>query len=257
MGLEHLVAGGAGQDQGRVPGRGQGFPDLAQDGLEALLPPGPPGRGPAAAQQQPEGAAEPAVQVGNEGLDLFRHGPRQLAAGEEHGGRPVPSGPETRRFRAAGLFHVQQGELVGGRGHEAPLHQFLAGGAAEVRHGEIVGAQGLAQSAEGAGVDQPVGLVDAADDGEVVVDLPRVDPGVALVSLEVGALADAVAALAAEAAACLLHGVFPGGKGLDVRGRDEKPGFPGKFLLPPGSERGLLEEAVDGVGRPFPVRGLA
>ena len=157
--------------------------------------------------------------------------------------------------------HVLQGKLVGRGRHVAGLDHGPAAGAADLGHREIVGTDDRALAAEAAAVDHPVGAARPLDDGLAVEDLARQGFRVLLVFPQVDALLDAFQTLALQAAAGLLPGLVFRVAAVGV-GRDNgcqrrhavdhgvHARWPGALQLALGGDGDLLQEPLDGQGRP-------
>ena len=156
----------------------------------------------AAIDHQADAAGDLRGKMGVDALDVPGRRRRQLAAGEERDGAFGAAGltaREGRRLRAA-VRHVAQCEIVMRGGHVAAVDHVAARLEADLAHGEIVGAQRVAQSAQRAAVDHAIGLAQAHDDTDVVVDVAHVALRIGPVVLEVFARLDAFHAAAGEAA---------------------------------------------------------
>ena len=94
----------------------------------------------------------------------------------------------------------------------------LPGVKTKVGHGEILGAEGLALAAEGAAVDEAIGLMDALDDRRIIVDPPGIGFRISAVFRQIDTVADTFQALAVDAAAGLGDRFLPA---------DSRPGSAG------------------------------
>ena len=262
-GGKHPQAGGTG-DHHRGPAQALDLGrELVENGRELVVAAGPVGRDAAAVEQQ----ADPARELGAEQLvgapDRVRGRADELTAGVEEvaAGR----GPRLVAGEAAVLGaaegHVLQGELVGRRRHVAGLDHGPAAGAANLGHREIVGTDDRALAAEAAAVDHPVGAARPLDDGLAVEDLAHQGFRVLLVFPQVDALLDALQTLALQAAAGLLPGLVFTVAARGVRrdnGRKRRyavdngvhPRRPGALQVALGGDGDLLQEPLDGQGRP-------
>ena len=92
------------------------------------------------------------------------------------------------------------------QGHFSRIDHVLPGHVTNLGHVIAVGTQDAALAAQGAGVDGLVHHVVAHDDGDIVVDLSRQNPGEFVVVLQIGAALDALVAPALDAPAGFRHG---------------------------------------------------
>ncbi len=142
--------------------------------------------------------------------DVARRRRRELAPGQKRCLAACESRLMARQCECIALAegHVTQGEIVRRRRHLAGAHHALPRVEAYIGQVEILRADRRAKAAERARVDHAVGLAHAHHDALVVVDLAHVTLGIGAVLLKIGTHLHAFEAVAREAAACLLPGLF-------------------------------------------------
>ena len=153
-------------------------------------------------------------------------------------------------------------------GHVAAVDHVAARLEAHLAHGEIVRAQRVAQSAQRAAVDHAIGLAQAHDDADVVVDVAHVALRIGPVVLEEFARLDAFHAVAGEAARRFGHRLVTvvamlGRRRLDRRlglvggDVDVEAGGRGAVVGAARRQRSALQEAIDRSRRATAVVGRA